>query len=44
MLSVQQLLATGVEGFVFALIALLAARPLALGLALVNGGLYRRCW
>jgi NhaP-type Na+/H+ or K+/H+ antiporter len=44
MLSVRQLLATGIAGFGFALIALLAARPLALGLALVNGGLSRGEW
>jgi NhaP-type Na+/H+ or K+/H+ antiporter len=44
MLSIQHLLETGVAGFAFALIALLAARPLALALALVNGGLTRGEW
>lgn len=44
MLDIGQLLSTGVAGFGFALVALLAARPLALALALVNGGLTRAEW
>lgn len=44
LLSVPFLLATGWAGAAFALVALLAARPLALVLALLGGGLPRSEW
>lgn len=44
LLSLPFLFATGVLGVAFALVALLAARPLALVLALLGGGLTRSEW
>lgn len=44
LLRVDQLFGLGLKGLAFALLALLAARPLALVLALLGGGLSKREW